>query len=651
MRGDEREGFADNGAGPLRGVREATDDPAVRLLIALADAVPAQLACIDTDARFVFVNRGFGKVYRRPAEDFCGKTVREVLGEDLFSTVEPYLQRALAGEPVSYSGRFPSKAGVRSFDAHYVPDLDDQGRTRGVFALIFDTSRLADAAELARRRELRYRLLVETSPEATVVHREGTILFANEAAARLVGAPNADALLGRQVLDFVHAEDLSRAELVDRQLASDGRAIEHVEMRVRGLDGREAVVEVASLLVEWDGEAAEHVIARDITHRRRAAEDQLRSEKLESIGLLAGGIAHDFNNLLAAILGNIDLALSPGGSEATRTRQLEKAMEATLRARDLAGQLLTFAKGGTPVCAITDLASLLEDAVIFATHGSNVDYRLDVSEQLFPAFGDRLQLSQVFENIVVNAVQAMPDGGLLQVTAHNAPPLPNGSGEKSGPRIRITFEDEGPGISPQDLPRIFDPYFTTKQTGSGLGLSTAYSIVTQHGGSLSAHSVPGQGATFVIELPACADEEVTTEDTEEESYEAGGRILVMDDEDAVREVACEVLEALGYEPSGVPDGQAALAAFRKAEASGRPFAAVVMDLTIRGGMGGLEAVRELRKFAPDAVVIVASGYSNDPVLSAYQDYGFDGMIAKPFQVSDVSRAVRHALRKRGGETE
>lgn len=377
----------------------------------------------------------------------------------------------------------------------------------------------------------------------------------------------------------------------------------------------------------------------------QAREQQLRMEKLESLGMLAGGIAHDFNNLLMGIMGNIALARQAMDEEIPEL--LAEAEKSSSRAASLIGQLLTFAKGGDPIKTVGSVGGLLEDSVSFALRGSNVKADVTVAEGLADVEMDPSQVEQVFQNIVINADQAMPQGGHIFVSAENvvldsAPDVD----VPPGTYVRITFRDAEHGIPKQHLSRIFDPYFSTKRDGSGLGLATAISIARKHGGDLTVDSVDGEGTVFCLYLPALAPSSRSEEDEpdqEELVPVSGRRILVMDDEEHIRELTRRYLERLGFDVCVASDGNAAIAVYEGARAQGDPFCAVVTDLTVPGGMGGVELMAELKEKDPDIKAIVSSGYSDDPAMSRYREYGFSGVLPKPYRMQQLGKALAALL--------
>jgi PAS domain S-box-containing protein len=369
---------------------------------------------------------------------------------------------------------------------------------------------------------------------------------------------------------------------------------------------------------------------RDITLQKRAEAELLRSEKLSSLAILAGGIAHDFNNLLGGIYGNIEMARAFALS-----RQAQDYLDASLktmgRARALTQQLLTFAKGGAPVPRVARLEGFLRETVSFASSGSRASCTVDIEPGLWACRYDAGQFAQVIDNILINAQQAMPGGGTVWLTARNAQV---GDGERPGLApgryVHIAIRDQGVGIPAEHLSRIFDPFFTTKQLGSGLGLATSFSIVRQHGGHLLAESELGKGSVFHVFLPASAEPLEAPPEPESARAAAAGRILIMDDEAMLRETIGAMLQSHGYETVLAADGAEALRIFDSSLGSGNPFSAVILDLTVSGGMGGRETIVELRRRDAKIPVFVASGYADDPILARPQEYGFTASIPKPF---------------------
>ncbi|MBU7048075.1 MAG: PAS domain S-box protein [Theionarchaea archaeon] len=384
------------------------------------------------------------------------------------------------------------------------------------------------------------------------------------------------------------------------------------------------------------------LVFRDVTEKRKMEQELLRTQKLESLGSLAGGIAHDFNNILTGILSNVALAklYTEDNRVGARLTKIEKA---SLQARNLTQQLLTFSKGGSPIKKITSLNKVIRDSTSFALRGSNVRCHFYISDELSPADIDEGQISQVINNLIMNADEAMPEGGVIQVRAENVAVSEESLFLQKGTYIKISIEDQGVGIPEKYLSRAFDPYFTTKQKGSGLGLATAYSIIKRHNGHIDVESEVGVGTTFHMWLPASGDPLKREEMQPHTPAKGEGRILFMDDEEIIRDAAGEVLTYLGYSVEFAEDGREAIELYKKGLKTGNPFDIVIMDLTIPGGMGGKEALAILLEIDPHVKAIVSSGYSTDPVMADFRSYGFKGVVTKPYSIEELSETLHRMM--------
>lgn len=385
--------------------------------------------------------------------------------------------------------------------------------------------------------------------------------------------------------------------------------------------------------------------AMDITERRQLESEMVKAQKLESLGVLAGGIAHDFNNLLAAIRLNIsmlklDPAQSPDSLEMLRIVDTSAGMAA-----NLTNQLLTFAKGGQPVKENISVSAFLNDVANFSLRGTKTACSLALGEDLLDIEADPGQITQVLNNMLINAGQAMPDGGVVTLSAGNieAPGSQAALPLKPGRYVKITIEDTGVGIPEEYLPRIFDPYFTTKKSGSGLGLASSYSIIKNHGGCISVSSVAGSGTRFEIFLPGLAQKSPAPAEEPTAPAPSAGRVLIMDDDELVRRSIRRVLEALGYEAVEAADGLEAALEYKKGMETGKPVDAVILDLTVRAGMGGEEAAARILELDPSARMFVSSGYSDTPVIANYRDYGFTGFLQKPYGAAELDRKLRAVI--------
>jgi PAS domain S-box-containing protein len=478
----------------------------------------------------------------------------------------------------------------------------------------------------------------------------GRVTLLNRVAEELTGWTQDDAG-GSPLVEVFRIFDETSLEPRDNPAAAvlgTGAVVAFQEVILRGRSGDERLVDGSCAPIR-DREGAvigSVLVFRDVTARRQLLEERLRASKLQAIGSLAGGIAHDFNNLLTTIIGHISLARTQVGGEDPVQELLAAAETASLRARDLTRQLLTFAEGGAPVMKTASLRELVEDTTRFGLRGSNIRAEIAIPPDLWPVEIDEGQFGQVVHHIVLNAKQSMPDGGTLRVTCDNTlveDDAAEGLPIRPGRYVRIAFRDHGHGIAPEILPRIFDPYFTTRDSASGLGLAICYSIIQKHGGRITAHSEPGTGATFEILLPASDAAPPPAAPHATLPADRAIRVLVMDDDAMIRTVVSRMLEKIGCEVEVAADGNEAIQRCRLAAEAGRPFDAVIMDLTIPGGMGGREAVHHLRELDPRMKAIVSSGYSNDPIMARYREYGFDGVIAKPYRFDDLRATLQRVL--------
>jgi len=377
-------------------------------------------------------------------------------------------------------------------------------------------------------------------------------------------------------------------------------------------------------------------IGLDITEKKKMEEKLMNIQKLESLGILAGGIAHDFNNILTSIMGNLSLIkfdLQPESELYASINEIEKS---TFRAKDLTNQLLTFSKGGAPLKKAADIKEIIQESANFILRGSKVKSIFEFASDLFPVEVDKGQINQVLNNILINADQAMPLGGYLEIRVSNKSILVNNILSLSaGDYIEIVIADQGVGIPPEYQSKIFMPYFTTKQKGSGLGLATSFSIIKRHGGTITFVSTLGEGTAFSIYIPANknrASMKVAAKKTIS-NQKLNLKILVMDDEPTVLQISEKMLKKLNCSPYLTHSGHEALAIFGEEYAAGRPFDCLLLDLTIPGGAGGRETLKKIREIDPNIVAVVSSGYSTDPIMANHEDYGFNWAIPKPYTMS------------------
>lgn len=494
-----------------------------------------------------------------------------------------------------------------------------------------------------RESENKYSTLVEQSIDGVAIVQEGLFSFVNKAVSRSLGYEELN-LVGRSFLEVISPE--CREMISQRYKARmQGEVVpSFYETKTITKTGEIRIVEISIGLIQYKGRPATLVTIRDVTERKRVEEEQQRIARLEAIEVLASGIAHDFNNILTGIIGNISLAKLYINTEDEVYTLLNEAERSSLLARDLTQQLLTFSKEGVLVKKKESIVKLLEDTVTFTLRGSKVASHFSFPKDLWSVEIDEGQIHQVVNNLIINAKQAMPEGGEIWIKAENVmvedkPNLPLAEGYY----VKISIRDQGVGIPEEYLQKIFDPYFTTKEDGNGLGLATTHAIIKKHAGYITVESVVGVGSTFYLYLPAVKSSPLVLAKREEEIHQGQGRILFMDNEEYVREAGKSMLAFLGYEVELAADGAEVISIFAKSMAIGHPFSAVIMDLTIPGGMGGQETIRELLNIDPEVKAIVSSGYGHDPIVSDYQQYGFCGRIIKPYRVHCLSEVLHKVI--------
>jgi PAS domain S-box-containing protein len=612
----------------------------------LADALPQTVFEADVAGRITYANRAGLEAFGYSAGELAGGAhLMDLIAAPERDRVRANLARRMRGElePQEYLA-LRRDGSTFPIVAHTAPVLRD-GVARGLRGILFDITERKKAEAALQVSEERFRTIIERANEGILVAESSSreLRYANPEICRMLGyTPEELHLLG---LEGIHPPGvlpgvidafgrMARGEMTDAQfpcLRKDGSVF---QANIRGthlvFDGRECLVGFFT----------------DISDRRLLEEERLKSAKLEAIGILAGGVAHDFNNLLQGIFGSIALAkrdFLPGQPTYAMLEQAEKALRQSV---GLTTQLLTFSKGGKPLKRPMPLRPVIESAAGFALSGSTTSCRLEIDADLRLVDADEGQVAQVIQNVVLNAAQAMPRGGTVAIAARNvhAPGADLQAQLEEGDFVEVSIRDEGEGIPPEHLPRIFDPYFTTKTTGSGLGLATSYSIVRNHGGAIAVHSEPGRGSTFFIYLPAAQPEVV------QDAAPPGpprvmrrARILLMDDEEMVREVTGEMLRLLGHDVRTATNGEEALDLFLRARESGSPFDVVLLDLTIRGGMGGEEALGALLAIDAGVRAVVVSGYADSSIVAEYRTRGFKGCLRKPYRLEDLDATIASLL--------
>jgi len=537
------------------------------------------------------------------------------------------LERALAAGANDYLTKplDARRLSVRlSVAERHIKELEERNNAR--VALLDSARRMTD-------------ILEKTSDGFFALDTNWNFTYLNAEAEVLLGKPRAS-LMGQNIWEQFPSLTGSIFEQNYRKVMKDQVAIEFEAVDTKG----KGWFEVHS----YPSGGGVSVFFREITERRRAEQERLTTGKLESLGTLAGGIAHDLNNILTVISGNIGLAqLDAPQHSGNLLSYLAKAGQAAQHAARLSSQLLTFSKGGAPLKKIASVADLLQHAAEFSLHGSNLRAAIEIEDHLGRADIDVGQVEQVINALIINAREAMPNGGCLDISAENVQiDEKDGLPLERGRYIKVSIADHGPGVPIDVVQKIFDPYFTTKPSSTGLGLAISYSIIRKHGGLLELENNSQAGATFAFYLPAATAKVVhdPLHASEATSHFNEKRILVMDDESAIRELTSQLLETMGYQVTAVPDGAEAIRLYERAMRKGENFLVVILDATVRGGLGGVETIERLRNIDPDVNAIICSGYSDAAALSQFLSYGFRGALPKPFTRRELADALQKAAK-------
>nr|MBC8512415.1 PAS domain S-box protein [Dehalococcoidia bacterium] len=605
------------------------------------ESVSDGIAVTDLDGVITDVNR-------RTVEMLGYATEDDLVGRNTFDLVAPVdgeraaanMQRTLQegrAEGLEYTlvkadgSVFPGNMGTSVL-------RNASGEPAGFIAVTRDITERKQVEEEVRKSEERLKVTLDSIQAGVVIIDEETraIVDVNPYAAGMFGASN-EKIIGHVCHKFICPAEVGECPIIDLGQSADNS--ERVLVNING-ESIPVLKTVSRIMLGGRNCLLESFV--DLSDRKEMEEERRRIENLESIGTLAGGIAHDFNNIQTGIMGNISLARRYAKPESKVEERLLEAEKASLRAKDLTRQLLTFARGVAPIKKLVSIAELIEDSTTFALRGSNVRCEFSFQYDLRSVEIDEGQINQVITNLVLNAGEAMPGGGIVNIgvknrviTTRSALPLPEGN------YLEITIADHGVGISKENLRKLFDPYFTTKPKGSGLGLSTAYSIIKNHGGRITVNSRLEVGTTFHIYLPASEKPvPVKKEAAAETTVASKGRILVMDDEEAIRELLHNELTGIGYEVELTVDGTQAIEQYTQARESGQPFDAVILDLTVPGGVGGKEVIEKLLEIDPGVKAIVTSGYSTNPIMSAFREYGFSAAVAKPYSTGELEKILR-----------
>ncbi len=612
------------------------------------DGLPDNLHVIDRDYRILLTNDAF-----RDWMTTLGLE-SDVIGTDLFdlfhflpaSVRNEYEAVFETGEMLTTEEMTRLRDEMIATETRKIPLFEDGKATR-IATVIRDISDRKQQEQKLADSEKMFRALAEHSLVGMAIVTGDQLVYLNAQLAGILGYSIEELrhMTIEELLGCIHEADrhLVVESLAKRQRGELTTPADY-EVRIVRPTGEMRLLRVLSQSTTFAGEPAVMASYTDITRQVEVERELQNAQRLESLRVLAGGIAHDFNNLLGSLFGFIDLTRRFCKIDTRAASYLDSALGAKRQATELTHQLLTFAKGGEPQPVLLSLRSSIQDASSLATSGTNVSCQYELADDLWDVEADPGQIDQVISNITINAAQAMPQGGPIRFVAANRevvgdelPPL------EPGRYVFLEVIDSGPGIAEQHLPHVFDPFFTTKRNGSGLGLAISYSIVQRHGGHIAVASELGKGTTISIYLPAATEEHQREEPSPAPSVRGAGKILVMDDDKGVRAVMADMLSSIGYVAEVAESGEAAIAAFKRAQQAGAPFDAVILDLTNSVGMGGQQTLAELAKLDPKVKAIVASGYADDPLLAEFADHGFCGAINKPFLCEDLAEVLRRAL--------
>ena len=584
----------------------------------------------DLNGRYIYVNETISRLFEPETGPFVGRVDTDVWPPNIATRLRADDSLAVQSKAaIHVIEDVPLGQAMRRWFMHKFPILDTNGNVLFVCGLGIDTTDLTLFEELNRS------ILENATDGFLLIAPDGRILEANRAYQQKTGFSR-DELMGMRIHELMNASS-SEADKILENIAAEGGKIFEASCRCKA--GGTVDFEVSSSCLALTGQPRYIAFFRDTTERRKLAEERVKVTRLEAIGLLAGGIAHEFNNALTAVVGNISLAQTEVEPSSPAGQLLLRALQGCDRTASLTKHLLTFAKGGDPIKRKLSLPKYLQDVVLAALKDSVHRVSLQISTDLWSVEGDPEQLAQAVGNIIRNAQEAMPGGGIIKVRAENTTTQENQiSGLSAGRFVKISISDQGQGVSQDIVGRVFDPYFTTKPGAAGLGLSICYSTIKRHNGVILVDSPPGKGATFNIYLPAYSAPQSPPMPAQPTQGKIRN-ILVMDDDPDVCDLMRAILERKGFKVTITKDGAEAIRAYTLARATQTPFQVVFMDLTIPGGLGGVETQRELLRLDPSIKSIVCSGYSSDPVMANSASYGFVGRLPKPFTSSEIFRVI------------
>ncbi len=619
------------------------------------DSLPVVIAFVDSGRRLLFCNKAFEEKFGTRKAPLSGKLLEEALDPGVYLKISPSIEKAFLGEGVAFelsSGDLNRGKGTRRMlRLSCIPHPDPTGGY-GFIALGTDITELKKAEEALRQSEEWFRNLAEHIPGLSIqgYRTTGEVVYWNNESIALFGY-STDEAVGKKLTDLIAPPDLEpmfeRILEAGKKVKKSGEIVPSGELILLDRQGRNVPVHATHTAVVIEGrEPLLFCINFDLSDRKRIEEELLNAKKLEAIGILAGGIAHDFNNLLFVILGNLSMAQMKLSGEDPAFRHFAEAEKACLRAKDLTQKFITFSSGGGPLRNKVSIGEMVENAVSLVLSGSNIGSELNIPRGLLKADIDEDQMRQVLTGIIANAKEAMPRGGTLYVNAENVD-IPNTGALREGQYVKIVIRDEGTGIPEENLAKIFDPYFSTKyrgsQKGMGFGLAIAHSVIKRHNGNIKVESRLDEGTVITIIIPASTATDVAHQVSTGSGHPGRKRVLIMDDEEMLVDLLKTMIEHLGFEAGVAMNGEQAVEMYADSLEKNRKWDVLILDLTVKGGMGGRDTLKKLQYLDTEVKAIVSSGYSSDPIMSDYQSYGFKDILSKPYALDQLKNVLNRVL--------
>jgi two-component system cell cycle sensor histidine kinase/response regulator CckA len=572
---------------------------------------------------------------------------RSIVREGDLSLLDRQKGELMKGFPSTIEYRIITRNGESRWVRDYAKPVESSdGIVRTVHGAVRDITNEKEAWKFSYDSELKFRILAEESPGMIFINIHGRMRYVNARCCEVLGYTKEQFYDDHFIVQDIIAPEYTSLYARNYARHREGREVGDTEYELVKSDGTRITVLIATKLIPFEGEFGVLGIITDITEIKSMEEEVRRSQKLESIGILAGGIAHDFNNILTGILGNLSMAIASISGDDQLLQALTEAEKASLRGKELTQQLLTFSKGGVPVKKIVNLQATIMDAASFALSGTGIACHWNIDDNLWPCEVDTGQISQVISNVCINAWQASCESDMIEISVSNrAISVDEVKDMQSGSFLEIRIVDHGCGIPSESLSKVFDPYYTTKSNGSGLGLAISYSVIKKHGGTITVNSSHGRGSIFTVFIPALPNATVPARVKESAITVRTGSVLIMDDEELVRTVCRKMIERVGCSAVLTSKGEEAIEAYRQAMENGTRFDVVILDLTIPNGLGGMETIQRLKEIDPDVTAVVSSGYSNDPVMAHYLDYGFKGVIKKPYVISEMHSILQNLVKR------